>query len=108
MVKTMRWMTAVMVALACATTVVLAHKVTFKGTVVSATATALKVTVVDEKTKKPSTMAFDMDKETEIFRGAKKMTLAEAKIQAGDTVAVTVDHDTDETLALTVKIDVKK
>ncbi len=46
--------------------------------------------------------------ETEIFRGAKKMTFAEAKIQAGDSVAVTVDHDADEKLALTVKVDVKK
>ena len=46
--------------------------------------------------------------ETEIFRGAKKMTFAEAKIQAGDSVAVTVDDDADEKLALTVKVDVKK
>jgi hypothetical protein len=105
---TKRWLVAMMVVMALGTTVVLAHKVTFKGTVVSATATGIKVTVVDEKTKKPSTMAFDMDKETEIFRGAKKVTFAEAKIQAGDSVSVTVDHDTDETLALTVKVDVKK
>ena len=105
---TMRWLAAVMVVIALGTTVVLAHKVTFKGTVVSATATAIKVTVVDAKTKKTSTMAFDMDKETEIFRGEKKLTFAEAKIQAGDAVAVTVDHDTDEALTLTVKVDVKK
>jgi hypothetical protein len=56
---TTRWLAAVMVVVALGTTVVLAHKVTFKGTV-------------------------------------------------GDEVAVTVDHDTDETLALSVKVDVKK
>ena len=36
------------------------------------------------------------------------MTFAEAKIQAGDAVVVTVDHDADEKLALTVKVDAKK
>ena len=99
---------AVAVAVCIFGATLLAHQVTFKGTVVSATATAIKVNVVDEKTKKPSAMAFDMDKDTEIFRGAKKMTFAEAKIQAGETVAVTVDHDADEKLALTVKVDAKK
>lgn len=84
------------------------HEVTFKGTVVSVTETAIKVAGIDEKTKKPVTRSFDMDKETKILRGAAKVTFAAAKIQKDEKVAVTVDHDTDETLALTVKLDPKK
>lgn len=84
------------------------HQITYKGTVVSATATALKVSVVDEKTKKPRTMAFDMDKETKILRGDKLVTFAAARIQKDEKIAVTIDHDVDETLALTVRLDATK
>ena len=84
------------------------HQVTFKGTVVSATATSLKVTVVDEKTKKPGVMSFDMDKETKILRGDKRVTFAAAAIQKDEKIAVTIDHDVDETLAIIVRLDEKK
>ena len=84
------------------------HQVTFKGTVVSATATSLKVTVVDEKTKKPGVMAFDMDKETKILRGDKRVTFAAAAIQKDEKISVTIDHDVDETLAIIVRLDEKK
>jgi len=84
------------------------HQVTFKGTVVSATATALKVTVVDEKTKKPGVMSFDMDKETKILRGDKLVGFAAARIQKDEKIAVTIDHDVDETLAIIVRLDEKK
>ena len=84
------------------------HEVTFKGTVASVTATAIKVAGVDDKTKKPVTKSFDMDKETKILRGDSKVTFAAAKIQAGEKVAVTIDHDVDETLAITVRLDAKK
>ena len=84
------------------------HEVTFKGKVVSVTETAIKVAGVDEKTKKPVTKSFDMDPETKILRGTAKVTFAAAKIQKDENVVVTVDHDTDETLALTVKLDPKK
>ena len=84
------------------------HQITFKGTVVSATATSLKVTVVDEKTKKPGVMSFDMDEETKILRGDKRVTFAAASIQKNEKIAVTIDHDVDETLAIIVRLDAKK
>jgi len=84
------------------------HQVTFKGTVVSATATNVKVSVVDEKTKKPVTKSFDMDKETKILRGDKLVTFAAAKIQKNEKIAVTIDHDADETLAIVVRLDQAK
>ena len=84
------------------------HQITYKGTVVSATATALKVTVIDEKTKKPAAMSFDMDKETKILRGDAQVTFAAAKIQKDEKIAVTIDHDIDETLAIVVRLDAAK
>jgi hypothetical protein len=66
------------------------------------------VTVVDEKTKKPAAMKFDFDKETKILRGDKRVTIAEAGIVKGEKIAVTIDHDVDETLAIVIRLDEKK
>jgi hypothetical protein len=85
-----------------------AHEVSYKGTVVTATHESIKITVVDEKTKKPTVMSFDLDKETKIFRGEKAVTFDEAKILKDETVVVVIDHDLDETLAMSIRIQVKK
>jgi hypothetical protein len=85
-----------------------AHQVTFKGTVISTTETSIKVMVVDEKTKKPAPKSFDFDKETKILRGDKLVTFAAARIQKDEKIAVTIDHDVDETLALVIRLDEKK
>jgi len=87
---------------------VAAHQVTYKGTVVSTDKMTVKVTVVDEKTKKPMDITFKIDKDTKILRGDKVVTLAEARIQKDEKIAVTTDHDLDEDLALVVRLDVKK
>jgi hypothetical protein len=98
--------TAVAVCLLGAT--VAAHQVTYKGTVVSTEKESVKVTVIDEKTRKPVVMSFDMDKDTKILRGDKLVTLAEARIQKNEKIAVTIDHDADETLAIVVRLDAGK
>ena len=87
---------------------VAAHQVTYKGTVVSSDNATIKVTVVDEKTKKPMQITFKIDKDTKILRGDKVVTLTAAAIQKAEKIAVTVDHDLDEDLALVVRLDVRK
>ena len=59
----------VAIVLALTTAAVLAHQVTYKGTVIALDKESVSVTVVDDKTKKPVAMKFDFDKETKILRG---------------------------------------
>jgi len=99
---------ALMLTVLVASAVVIAHEITFKGTVVSADQKALRVSVVDEKTRKPSTMTFRHDKDTKILRGDTLVSFAEAKIQKAEKIAVTVDHDFDERYAFVVRLDQKK
>jgi len=84
----------------------LAHSVT--GTVVSAKPESIVVSVVDETTKKPVSMTFDVNKDTKIMRGTKTVTFAEARILKGEKVSVTIDHDVDEHLATIIKLDAPK
>lgn len=80
----------------------------FKGKVVSTTETVLKVTVVDEITKKPATMTFDLNRDTKIYRGTKVVTFAQAHILKGETITVMIDHDGDQHLATVLKLGVAK
>jgi transcriptional antiterminator Rof (Rho-off) len=84
------------------------HEITHKGTVVSADAKTLKVNVPNEKTKKVDAMAFTHDRETKILRGDTVVSFTEARIQKGEKIAVTIDHDDDPTFALVVRLDVRK
>ena len=89
----------------------LAHEVTFKGTVVSVeSGKTLKVTVtvVDEKTKKPKPMVFEIDDETKILRGTVAVKIADVRIEKGESISVTVDHDESETMANVVKLPARK
>jgi hypothetical protein len=85
-----------------------AHDIVHKGTVVSADAKALRVSVPDDNTKKPVTMTFDHDRDTTILRGEKVVSFAEARIQKGEPVAVTINHDDDPTFALVIRLDARK
>jgi len=89
-------------------TVVWAHQITYKGTVLSAAPKSLRVSVVNEKTKKPEPMTFVLDEETKILRGDTLVTFAAAKIQKGEGVAVTIDHDLDWELAIVVRLAERK
>ena len=93
--------------IALAGTSLLAHQVTFKGTVVSIDKTSVKVTVVDEKTKRPVQKSFDFDKDTKILRGDKLVSIEQARIVKGEKISVTIDHDADETLAIVIRLDPK-
>ena len=84
------------------------HEVTFKGTVVSADVKAIKVTVVNEKTKKPEEMAFKHDGETKFLRGDKVVKFAQAAIQKGEKIAVTINHDDNPEFAVVIRLDARK
>jgi len=88
-----------------------AHEITFKGTVVSVEPgkiVKVKVNVVDPKTKKTTAMVFELDDETKILRGDVVVKIADAKIEKGEQISVTVDHDTSETEANVVRLPAKK
>lgn len=106
--KMLRISGLVAIVLVMTTAAVLAHQVTYKGTVIALDKESVRVTVVDEKTKKPVAMKFDFDKETKVLRGDKLVTIAEARIVKGEKIAVTIDHDVDETLAIVIRLDEKK
>ena len=98
----------VVVTTIASTATLLAHEITFKGTVVSVDATSVKITVIDEKTKKPVVKTFDYDKDTKVMRGDKRVSIADAKIQKDEKISVTIDHDADETLAIVIRLDAGK
>lgn len=81
----------------------MAHQIV--GTVVTASPSSITISVVDETTK---TATFDLNKDTKIMRGTKTVTFAEARIQKGEKISITIDHDLDEHLATIVKLDALK
>jgi len=97
---------SLVVAVLIASATVFAHE--FIGKVVSAQPTSITVSVVDESTKKVSPMTFDIGKETKIQRGTKVVSFADAHIQKGESVSITIDHDLDMHLAVVIKLEAKK
>ena len=96
---------AVGVAFIVLTTVsVAAHNITFKGTALATDKTSVRVNVVDAKTKKVAPMVFIVDEETKVLRDDVVVTFANAKIQKGEPISVTVDHDLDEELAQVIRL----
>ena len=87
---------------------VLAHQETHKGTVISVEKETVRVMVLDPKTKKSAPRNFVVDKETKILRDDAVVTFATAKIRKDEAIAVTVDHDLDEELALVIRLGVTK
>jgi hypothetical protein len=107
----MKYVGAMLVSLVAAgllSATLLAHQITYKGTVISSEAATLRVNVVDEKTKKVSPMRFILDAETKILRGDNLVTFAAARIERNEKIAVTIDHDLDEELAIVIRLDEKK
>lgn len=98
-----------------------AHEVTYRGTVVALETgryaqpgggvrevRELHVTVVDAKTKKPSERVFVIVDATRVFRGQATVALADAGIQKGESVAVSVDHDKPGDEAITVRLEQRR
>jgi len=74
---------------------VVAHEVTYQGTVLAVETTKLHVKTVDLKTKKEEDLWFNIDKTTKVKRGDKSVQLGEAKIAKGERIVVIVDHDAE-------------
>jgi len=76
-----------------ATAVLVAHEVTYKGTVMTVASANVQVKVIDDTTKKETPMTFGVTAKTKLFRGDKVVTFANAHIQKDERIAVTIDHD---------------
>jgi maltose-binding protein MalE len=103
----MRRVTGLMLALmvmAGAAAQLLAHEETFKGTVIETHKDKVHVSVIDEKTKKVSSMEFKVTSKTKVLRGDKVMKFADAKIVKGERIAVTVNHDDSMTDATVIRL----
>jgi transcriptional antiterminator Rof (Rho-off) len=85
-----------------------AHEVTYKGTVVTADAKTVKVSVINAKTKKPEEMVFKHDGETKILRSDKVVSFAQARVTKGEKISVTINHDDLPEFALVIRLDEKK
>lgn len=104
----MKSLLALASALLITTMTVLAHQETHKGTIIAVEKSHVRVNVVDPKTKKAAPMLFEVDKDTKILRDDKPVTLGAVKFQKDETIAVTVDHDVDEFLALVIRVGTSK
>lgn len=71
----------------------LAHEVTYVGTVTRLEAAVLHVRTVNTATKKDETVAFAITRDTKVRRGERSVTFAEAAVVVGERVAVVVNHD---------------
>jgi maltose-binding protein MalE len=96
------------VVMVIATVSLMAHQETFKGKVMSVARASVQVNVLDPKTKKETPRTFTTNEKTKVLRGDTVVTLANAKIQKDENIAVTVDHDVDVNLALVVRLDAVK
>jgi MoaA/NifB/PqqE/SkfB family radical SAM enzyme len=81
---------------------------TFKGTVLGVEKDTIKINAVDPETKKAALKTFFVDDETKILRGDKVVKFAEARIQKGENITITVDHDLDEELAQIIRLGAAK
>jgi maltose-binding protein MalE len=82
----------------------LAHDETFKGTVIAVEAAKVRVSVIDDKTKKVSSMEFVVTAKTKVLRGDTVVKFADAKIEKGERIAVTVNHDESMTDATVIRL----
>ena len=94
--------------IALATITASAHLLTFKGTVLVVEKETIKINAVDPETKKAAPKTFFVDSDTKVLRGDKVVKFAEANIQKGENITITVDHDLDEELAQIIRLGAAK
>jgi len=89
--------------------VVLAHDVMYPGTVTTVEAAHLQVRTVDPDSKKAVTLWFTVTKDTQVKRGERVVTYAEAKVQKDERVVVIINHEEmgSETAAKEVRLAAK-
>jgi len=94
-----------------------AHEVTYSGTIVAMETAKyaqpdgstlevqeLEVTYIDEKTKKPATKVFTINRDTRLHRGEESVSVADSEFKKGEKVEVVVNHDTPGDIALEVRL----
>ena len=81
-----------------------AHEETYKGTVISTTKAKVQISVIDEKTKKVSSMEFAITSKTKVLRGEKLVKFSDARIKKDERIAVTVNHDKSMTDAVVIRL----
>lgn len=96
------------VAVSAASVSLLAHQETLKGKVMVVDKATVRVNVVNPKTKKQTPTTFKIDASTKVLRGDAVVKFADAKIKKNENIAVTVDHDEDEELAIVIRLDAAK
>jgi len=79
----------------------LAHDVTYQGTVVTVEPARIQVKTAASKTQKEETVWFAVSKDTKVRRGEKNVTYAEAAIVKGERIVVIVDHDAETKMLAT-------
>lgn len=94
--------------IALATITASAHLLTFKGTVLVVEKETIRINAVDPETKKTAPKTFFVDSDTKVLRGDKVVKFAEANIQKGENISITVDHDLDEELAQIIRLGAAK
>jgi hypothetical protein len=86
----------------------MAHEVTYQGTVLQVESGKIQVKAVDLKTKKEEDVWFNLDRTTKVKRGDKAVALAAAAITKGERIVVIVDHDAEtKMLAKEVRLAAK-
>ena len=98
----------VAVAMMWTASAVIAHEQTFTGIVAAIETAKVQVKVTDAKTKTQTSMDFGVTTKTKIYRGDKTVSLADAKIQKDERIAVTIDHDAPGHNATVIRLAVKK
>ena len=119
----MRQITAVSLSVAVlmfAAATLLAHEVTYKGTVISvepgryaqldgavSEIQEIQVKVINDRSKEEMPMVFTVTDKTRVFRGERTVSFAEAHIQKDERVAVTIDHDKPGDDAIEIRLAVQ-
>ncbi len=80
------------------------HEVTHMGTVTALGAASIEVSVIDERSGSEAPMTFTVTAETKVYRGDELVVIAEAGIEVGERIAVTVNTDVPGNNALVVRL----
>ncbi len=86
----------------------LAHEVTYRGTVIAVAAAKIQVKVTDEKTKKEAPMDFAVTAKTRVLRGDKTVPFGDARIQKDERISVTVNNDEEGHKAIVIRLAAQK
>ena len=80
------------------------HEVTYLGTVTALGDASIEVMVIDERSGSEAPMTFTVTAETKVYRGDELVVIAEAGIEVGERIAVTVNTDVPGNSALVVRL----